>query len=321
MGLHYGSLLYRHGFRLPAQPKARIEFGRQSEAEVRRLFPEVLDEIQGFSEACHASYDALLAFMLAVGIEEKSIRCSVFAARGRGSAVFGRNYDFFYGYKDFAESCLTVPEGGHASTGHSDVFIGKEDGVNETMLAVGMAFVPPVRVKPGVNFPIVVRYILDRCSSVEQAVASLKSVSYSTTNNYLLADATGDMAVVEAGPGQVNVRRPHGSQGFVACTNHFISQRMRDLEDRGKRVADSLRRYASMINKIEEADGHLDLDGAGEILSDDSGGVCSHRSEISLGTLWSVVADLKDRRIMVAEGHPCKTKYREDSRLRDMTHR
>ena len=52
------------------------------------------------------------------------------------------------------------------------------------------------------------------------------------------------------------------------------------------------------------------------ILSSHDGLVCSHRDEVGLGTLWSMVADLNTLRVWRAEGHPCKTGYEEDERLR-----
>jgi predicted choloylglycine hydrolase len=321
MGFHSGEILYKHGFRLPQGSRTAVEFGRRSERDVRRLFPQILDEIQGFSEGCRASYEASLGFMLTIGIKEKSAKCSVLAATNGEHVIFGRNYDFFYKYKDYLESCLTAPDGGLASIGHSDVFIGKEDGINEKMLAVAMAFVNPARVKPGVNFPIVVRYVLDRCRSVEEAFESLKEVRYSTTNNYLLADPSGAMAVVEASPGRVEIRRPKRGEDFVACTNHFNSPKMLEMEDIGQRDPDSVRRYVAMVGRAKRMNGHFGMQSAKRVLSDDSDGVCSHRPEVGLGTLWSVVADLTEKRMSISEGQPCKKGYVEDSRLKSFTSR
>jgi len=316
MGFHYGDLLYRHGFRLPPQSPTAVKFGRQSETEVRRVFPQILEEIRGFAEACRSSYDELLSFVLMIGVEEKSFKCSIFATVDDRHVIFGRNYDFFYKYKDYTESSLTVPDGGYSSIGHSDVFIGKEDGVNEKMLAIGMTFVGPVLVRPGINFPIVVRYVLDRCSNVKQAIQSLRKIRYSTTNNYLLADASGDLAVVEASPRMVNIRTPSADSGYIACTNHFVTKKMLEMEDLSLRSSDSLRRYYSIGKGIRQVNGRLGHKQAEKILSDNLGGVCSHRSDLRMGTLWSFIADLREQRVTTAEGHPCRTEYREDLRLR-----
>jgi hypothetical protein len=49
--------------------------------------------------------------------------------------------------------------------------------------------------------------------------------------------------------------------------------------------------------------------------------VCSHQKNIHLGTLWSVIATLKNLRIFRAEGHPCRARYKEDNRLDKALHK
>jgi hypothetical protein len=108
---------------------------------------------------------------------------------------------------------------------------------------------------------------------------------------------------------------------FVACTNHFVSRKMRYMEDLGQRDSNSTQRYQAIDKGIKKEGGHLDLKSAADILSDNSSGVCSHRLEIGMGTLWSFVADLRERTFMIAEGHPCTSRYVVDSRLRRFANR
>ncbi len=319
MGHHYGSILHKHGFKLGQQPSEKLSFGRESEQEVKRVFPEVLEEIRGLAEACEVPYEDLAAFILGVGAFKPS--CSAFAVHSGSDVLFGRNYDFYYRFKKYTEASLTCPDTGYYSIGHSDIFVGREDGVNEEGLAVAITFVGTIITKHGVNFALATRLLLDKCANAEDAVRTLSGVHFSTSNNYLLADRQGNMAVVEASPEKIRVRKPDEQSDFIAATNHFLHPEMVELEDLTQRDADTVTRYTAITNAIKMQAGKIDLRTAQNILSAHNGYVCSHHDIIDLGTIWSVVARLRQLRILRAEGHPCTTKYKPDTRLKQAAFR
>lgn len=311
MGFKYGSVLRRVGYKPPKLPEEMKKFGKECENEVKRVFPEILEEFQGFADGCAISCEELKAFIFAIGAEKHN-SCSIFAVSSP-EPLIGRNYDFYYKVKKHAETCLTMPKDGYWSIGNATIFIGKEDGVNEAVLAIAMSSVRPVEFKPGINWFIAIRAVLDKCSNVAEAVKFLSSVKYSTGNNYLLADESGDMAVVEASPQKLRVRKPE--QGFLVATNHFMHAEMHDMENERERPPDSVKRYTTICEALQKRKGKIDIKAAQKILSDHTGYVCSHIDAIQLGTLWSLIATLKKLTILVAEGHPCRTKYKMDTRL------
>jgi len=274
-----------------------------------------LEQIQGFADACHASYEQLAALILSIGAFKVKPMCSVFASFNGSDVVFGRNYDFYYSFKKYTGSYLTCPKGGYSSVGHSDIFVGRDDGVNEKGLAVAMTGVSEKIIKPGVTFILAVRYALDKCASVKESVKILSDVHFSTTNNYLLADKDGNIAVVEASPERVRVRRPKDGNSFIVCTNHFLHPEMLEMENQAQRCWDSIPRYTAIYNTLGQQNGKIDVKTAQQILSNHTGYVCSHQKNIKLGTLWSIIATLKKHQILRAEGHPCKSKYKSDNRL------
>jgi len=315
MGYAYGTVLYRHGFRVPDQSTQRLDFGHKCEKEVRLFFPEILEEIRGFTDACNASYENLAALILGIGAFSPKAACSIFAAFNGSHVVFGRNYDFYYSLKDKTESYLTCPKDGYRSVGQSDIFVGREDGINEKGLAIGMTAVAAKNLKPGVSFALATRYILDKHATVDEAVETLSHAHFLTTNNYLLADRNGNMAVVEASPDKIRIRRPERGENFIVCTNHFLNSEMLEMEDQKERPPYSMERYATVHNTLRQRDGKIDTKAAQRLLSNHSGHVCSHVNSIKLGTLWSIVARLNDLKVFRAEGAPCRTKYRQDERL------
>jgi len=315
MGFRYGTILYKHGFRLQEQQHEKFVFARECETEVKRVFPEVLDEIHGFADASQTSYENLAALILTVGAFKPPAACSVFAASAGSNILFGRNYDFHYRFKENAESYLTKPSNGYRSVGNTDIFVGREDGVNEKGLAIGMALVKPVEVKPGINFALLVRCILDKCATVREATRLLTSAHHVAAYNYLVADRDGDMVVVEACPSRVMVRKPDQEDRFIVCTNQFVRTDMQGMENQRERPTDSPLRYKTIYDRLHQLSGKIKVEDAKKILSSHDGQVCSHIEEIQLGTLWSIIAALNEPSIYIAEGHPCKTRYRLDSRL------
>lgn len=315
MGNHYGTTLYKHGFRLPEQSREKQEFGRRSEKEVKRVFPEILDELHGFATAVHSSYDGAASFLLGIGAFKLEGACSEFASFNGSEMVFGRNYDFYYKFRKYTEAYATRPTDAYSSLGHSDIFIGREDGVNDKGLAVAISFVAPTKVAPGVNFALAARCVLDKCSNVGEAVKKLSTASFSTTNNYLLADKEGEIAVVEASPEKIRVRHPEPGHQYMVATNHFVHAEMVEVENRTKRDPDSAMRYDTIAKALELGKGKIDARTAQKVLSSHEGAVCSHHEGIQLGTLWSLTATLKHPQLYRAEGQPCKTKYQLDKRL------
>jgi hypothetical protein len=93
---------------------------------------------------------------------------------------------------------------------------------------------------------------------------------------------------------------------------------MQDVEDQKERSAsnwDTIPRYTTIRNALKHQKGKINIENAKEILANHSGYVCSHQEKIKLGTIWSIIVTLKQPQVFRAEGHPCRTKYRQDLRL------
>ncbi len=320
MGYHYASLIYKHGFRISHLPKLSTEaldFGRQSEKIAARHLPEILEEIKGFADGCKGSYDYSASFLLNIGIQEfRAPNCSLFAAANSSEVIFGRNHDYSPAFKKFAESCLVSPKGGFSFIGQSDVFIGKCDGVNEKGLAIGMASVAGKTMRPGINFEIANRYVLEKCATVQEAVNALLKLEFSTAQNFLLADRSGEMAVVEACADKIRVRKPENEKGFIVATNNFLHPEMKDREqDHDGDWFHSEARYRTIHDTLIQHNGELRLQDAQRLLSGRYGFVCQYDKRSGIDTIWSVVADLKGPQIFRAEGNPGRTKFKEDGRL------
>jgi hypothetical protein len=115
------------------------------------------------------------------------------------------------------------------------------------------------------------------------------------------------------------VRHLKNNESFIICTNHFMHPEMQDMEDLGLRQTPGLytqERYAAIRDGLTLRSKNINIQKAGEILSDHRGHVCCHWKEWEVSTLWSVAASLKDPVVYTAEGSPCRAKYKPDIRLK-----
>lgn len=224
--------------------------------------------------------------------------CTSFqAAKAEGSSYwFGRNYDF---YKNPTLVVHCSPKNGYRSLsvcdmshfGYSleklpDSFINAAsciagayapmDGINEKGLCVSIMALPRQASRqnePGrhaVGTTIIMRLILDRCASVEEAIALVNTlnVRHDTKGSgsgyhYMVADAAGDCCVIEFDKDDnwktLIVRKPEGSAS-MHVTNHLLNPKHYTTEPDekvGNPHSKSWWRYETVGRYLEERGGKL----------------------------------------------------------------
>lgn len=285
----------------------------QSAAEIRRTVGSLrrVDDLPLYEMTFHGSYDPeapLTEEELAA--PAGAWACSLFAlpaARPGDRPLFGRNFDWG------PHPAMVVhadPPGGHASVSIADLFytLGSTappdlsdpvtrrrmahavllpfDGVNEKGLAVGMAQVPEGGVPPGsadrpdVGSVRIIRLMLDRAATVDEAVAIMRRYDVDFGSDpqlhYLIADAAGRSAVVEYARGRMNVIEDRVLTNFTMTGTgkpaRTADNRYREL-DAGLAGARTWRDGMELLRRV--AQGH---------------------------TRWSVVYDLADGTARVVTG-------------------
>ncbi|MFX0091890.1 MAG: C45 family autoproteolytic acyltransferase/hydrolase, partial [Candidatus Hodarchaeota archaeon] len=181
MGLQYGKGMKKTGFKLPMFPDKRLKLGQMCKDHVEVFFPEILEEIRGISDATELDYDGLCTMVLTH--PQAVPKCSVFAVTDGQQTFIGRNYDMFYSLKNLTESYFTEPNGSFKSVGQTDIYIGREDGVNERGLGVAMSGITAY-FEPGIAFWIAIRYILDKCGTVQEAIDFLTEIPHHCTISF-----------------------------------------------------------------------------------------------------------------------------------------
>ena len=125
--------------------------------------------------------------------------CSL-AARAEGGEVrLVRNYDLS---PDLNEGLLLHSRWtGRRAMGMIEFLWGLSDGINDAGLSVALAYGGRGETAAGFGVTTILRYVLETCETVEEALAVLRRVPSHMAYNLVLADRTGRTAGVELSPG------------------------------------------------------------------------------------------------------------------------
>ncbi len=316
MGYKYGSLLKKAGVSIDSildLSDEMLEFGKKSMDICLEIYPEVLDEIRGYAKGMGVCYERLGSFVITAGAFPFDAGCTVITYKKDDKVFFARNHDMFTSLKKTSESSLIRPLNDYYHVSQSDSIIGKEDGVNEHGLAVGMSFVAPKEIKPGLNFLVIVKMILEKCKTVKEAIDMLMKTPTSSSHNITLADKNGDMAVVEMCSNHKEVRYPENN--YMVATNHFVHKNMIKYDNRPEfnwfYTEDRYKTCVDILSKELIIDLQLGMD----IMSMKKGYINQYKKNMKFDTLWSFCVELNTLEIKKAIGNPKRARYQSDPRL------
>lgn len=178
------------------------------------------------------------------------------------------------------------------------------DGINRNGLAVSAMSVPsakaPARIgAPRVTQASLIRLLLDYCESVDDSIKMISNYDVAFCENpehLMLADASGEMVVVEFVNGETRVIR--SAENWLVCTNH---QLWGSSEEQNDLVCD---RYQRGSHSIDEA----------KHKSDDQSFVDAVR-EMSVDgwTMWTSIYDLNRQAVTIFYKSDPELLYRDNS--------
>lgn len=260
---------------------------KNAEAALQRFAPNIWDELHGLAEGLEIPLERAVAEFSNGRLRYPRRGCTAVMTEG----LYGRNYDF--SPKRYDRLLLAIqPEGVNASLGFSDRFTGRDDGINEHGLCVGLHYVNEANWQPGLVCILIVRILLDQCATTAEAVDLAKRLPHGLGFNYSILDAQGAAAVVEASPAGIQVREGRA----LACTNHFQSP---ELQDQNRRNPSSYRRLPALEAWLAEPPSAEDLFFQ---LNASRSPVFAHAYTRGGGTLHSFVCDAFRRKMLVGVG-------------------
>ena len=306
---------------LPAQPAIvnppapSLADAKPVTADVQKTLASLrqVDDHPLFTMTYYGSYDLNLPQPPTASQSTPGWACSLFVTfADPAQPLFARNFDW---QQAPALLLFTDPPDGYASVSMVDIsylgydeksldklqsLAGKQDllyapripfdGMNEHGLAVGMAAVDPTAVpndpqKPTVGSLRIIRLMLDRARTVEEALTVFQQYNLDFSGgppiHYLVADQAGDSAVIEYKDGELRITRSDAP--WQVATNFYLAD-----STSAQRSGD--RRYNRLDTALTEAAGKANLSEAMTLLAD----VAQHH------TRWSIVYGMKSGAVWLA---------------------
>lgn len=190
------------------------------ERKLREFMPEILPTFERLMELAGNS-DQAARFLSLYRPTPYLTGCSQ-AVWKRDEPFLIRNYD--YSSKLWEATLLRTAWNGRQVIAMSDCLWGVLDGMNETGLAVSLAFGGRKVVGDGFGIPLILRYILEFCDTTAQAIEVLCRVPSHMAYNVTVLDRAGDHATVFVSPDRpTNVSRQRlatNHQGSVEWPEH-----------------------------------------------------------------------------------------------------
>lgn len=316
-GLRYGTMLYKNKTNpmehIPISTERKV-FTQQCIPIYEEVYPEILQEIKGMADGLRVDYREIADFLFTMYCFVFDNKCSCFAFSDAGKTIFARNSDFATSVEKLCDSAYYNLDSAYSFIGNTTAWTEMEDGVNEHGLAAGLTFIYPIKIAAGLNAGMLVRYLLERCKTTNEAIRALQSLPIASPQTITLADQHGNMAVVECNCDKVIVLKPQSKYRFVFTTNHFVSPQMQVYQCDGVDNCYSHKRYETLAASLK-ACREYSLAFAEDLLSGKKGFLCQYDRSQGLDTVWSSIYDLTNAKAYRAEGNPGRKKFKEDTRL------
>ncbi|MBC8107816.1 MAG: hypothetical protein H7Z14_14605 [Anaerolineae bacterium] len=226
-----------------------------------KIPPAYMQEISALAESSGLEQRTVLLAQCFLDLTN-SIACATIAlpasASPDGVARMGRNLDFpSMNIADKLSVVFVYHPGPEYQGAYEFVaigwpgIIGVLSGMNEHGLTLAnMEVNRAPRFPSAMPYPLLYRTILEKCRTVDEAIALLESTPRQSANNLTLMDAAGNRAVAEIKPESIAVRR--GVEGEpLLSTNH---QRDQDTDSTGR-----CWRYDSLRAASTESFGNIDV--------------------------------------------------------------
>jgi predicted choloylglycine hydrolase len=189
---------------------------RPSYADSVRLLDTHMPELSGlYRRLCELAGGGDLAARMLSMVQPPPYlaACSQGVWSRPGELALVRNYDY---RADRLEGVLWwTAWTGRRVIGMSDSLWGLLDGMNDRGLAVSLTFGGRRALGSGFGIPLVIRYLLETCSTVAEASPVLERLPYHLAHNLTLLDASGTYATAYLAPD-----RPAVIRSVPLATNH-----------------------------------------------------------------------------------------------------
>lgn len=167
-----------------------------SQAALKKYMPKMWPTYQQLCKLANAD-DVAARFLTGFQPPAYISGCSQAVLTGKEIQLV-RNYDY---HPDLMEGTqLLSAWNGKKVIATSDCLVGAVDGMNDDGLAISLTFGGRKEVGVGFGIPFILRYVLEFCSNVEEAVDTLVKIPSHMSYNVTVVDKTGTYKTVQLSP-------------------------------------------------------------------------------------------------------------------------
>lgn len=313
------------------------------EAPITAFDPRYVEEMRGIAEGAGVDLEDVLSinvrtevmFAAKARAAESASRtrrdgqrqgeCSAFAvlpeASADGHTLIGQNWDWLLHCFDTVVVLEAEQDEGPNFVSVVEAGLLAKTGMNSSGLGVATnaLVTDDDRGEPGVPYHVLLRAFMD-CENLSDALAAAQRAVRSSSANYLLAHEDGVAVDLETAPGDFSrIFLEFPEEAVLLHTNHYRSRAF-DRRDVSLWVMpDSPFRLERLKAAVRRARPSLSLDTFRTALGDHANypsSICCH-PDVRMdphdrgATVASVLMNLDERRIWLADGHPCTMPYRE----------
>lgn len=311
-GYKYGGMLYKNGKNIDFDKlldEEKLNYGRGVHTIYEKYFPKIIEEIRGFAEGLKQDFDKVFAFLTSMYVFTYENYCSCIGISNDNGIFVARNSDFDKSIGKLTDSAFYKLDKGYSFIANTTAMIQMEDGMNEKGLACGLTFVYPTVKDLGFNAGFLIRYILEKCATVDQAKKFLEEVEVGSSQNIIVADAKGGVLLAELN--SENKYFKIISEGALFRTNHFVFEGMQSFKCN---LQDDIKSHIRFDTLIKEDYKNYSLEEIKKLLSGKYGFMCQYDKNLSFDTIWSSIYDINNKKIYRCEGNPSKKRFEIDKR-------
>ena len=307
-----------------------MEYALRFRPEIEAYEPKYLWEMEAIAQGAGLDPRDVLAInvrtevMFAAVARHSAQECTAFAAlpevTQNGHVLLAQNWDWkpqttetviiLEAEQEHGPNFVTVVEAGLlAKAGFNSAGIGLVTNALVSDQDLG---------NPGAPYHVILRAILD-AETITDALRAVLRQPRSSSANYMIAHRNGLAINAEAAPGDFSrVCLQHPDDGICIHTNHFTDQTFNLKDVVLWDGPDSVFRYQRLRQLIKKTNGALTVEDVEGFFSDHinhPSGICTHpdpRLELAdqYATVASLIMDLAENKLWVADGFPCNTPYR-----------
>lgn len=289
------------------------------EATVARRRPEALEEMRGIADGAGMSYAQIRDLNFSGELWSETFldpprrACTLVGlAQTPHGELIGKSLDVTEGDEAYILVQRVQPVNGYRFVHLTFAgTIWTDGGVNERGLAeVNSSLCTCARNLQGYPPFLMLRELLECCANVEEATRlALKRDAINYGNNILLADESGDLAVVERSVTRQALRRRAGDTPALFATNHSLTPELEEVLGGGDVLLTNSRERFEHLLELNPAPPDS-LAGLQDLFRDHTrpGGFCQH-GQGNLHTIAALIAAPRPRQLWVAYGAPCRNQF------------